>query len=97
MAKMMLWLAPTETEAPFQTEEEMLTLSRVPCVGELIDLEVDNKGTEATYRVVLVKHKYRDPRAENIDAEVYATRVNLHHLVHEVAAKEGWQDPLDDE
>jgi len=60
----------------------VIELSRVPCAGEIIRLQGDEKGSSADYRVVLVHHAPTGSGA--LDAEVYARRVTTNDLVREL-------------
>ncbi|HVZ86647.1 MAG TPA: hypothetical protein VHG72_06750 [Polyangia bacterium] len=57
----------------FQTLGETLTFTRVPNVGEYVNIGDDTEGMSADYRVVLVLHAPLKPNG--VDAEIYMERV----------------------
>ena len=94
MAKVMLFLGPTETGfPPFQLQPKDFTLSRVPCLGEVIGLGNDEEGISSDYRVVLVHHIPKGLISKDVAAEVYAVRVSIVDMIEEVTPKEKWENP----
>lgn len=71
---------PPGAEGYFPTHPKDLKLTRVPCVGELINAGNDEKGHSLDYRVVLVQHIANGAR----EAEVFAVRVELTDTIIEV-------------
>lgn len=69
-------------DQPFHLHPKEFEFSRVPCVGEILDLGNDEKGHAANYRVLMV---HQSPTGSSpVDAELYAKRVELRNLLREV-------------
>ena len=64
-------------ENGFQTLSRNLKFTRVPLVGEFVNLGDDTGGHSADYRVVVVVHAPLQP--SGVDAEIYMERVYLAH------------------
>ena len=76
MAKVNFFFEPDpDRGAPFRILSPTLDMTRVPSVGEVINLGNDEAGVSADYQVVLVVHAPLRP--SGIDAEVYGKRVFL--------------------
>jgi hypothetical protein len=64
-----------------QTLSRNLEFTRVPVVGEFVNLGDDTGGHSADYRVVVVVHAPLQP--SGVDAEIYMERVILPHELSE--------------
>jgi hypothetical protein len=62
-----------EGDDGFNTLGENLTFTRVPNVGEYVNIGNDTEGHAADYRVLLVVHAPLKPNG--VDAELYMERV----------------------
>lgn len=67
--------------------DENVEFSRVPCVGEYVNLGNDTTGVSADYEVVLVHHAAGRPN--DTDAEVYLHRVDMLEVKKALPARKG--------
>ncbi len=73
-------------DAPFlivtrKSGNDALELSRVPCLGEIVNLGADADGIAADYEVVIVRHLLSGAREP--EAEVYMRRINMTDVILE--------------
>ena len=78
--------APGPMQRSFGILPGPLTLARVPCVGEILALGQDDNGHAADYMVTLVHHLPREIATTDVEAEIYAVRVNLTAAIQGAAA-----------
>jgi len=73
MAKVSFFFSPGPDTGSFFRRMGPVTMTRIPCEGELVQLGNDTNARAADYEVVLVHHLIASPR---VDAEVYLRRVS---------------------
>lgn len=88
MSKILFFIPDPDKLSPYRVAtSKNVTLSRVPCVGEYVNLGNDTKGVSADFQVVLVLHAAGRPN--DTDAEVYLNRVYMPQVLKALAGKPG--------
>src|SRR4051812_27069412 len=84
MIKILAFLAPPSDGAKvvaFIGHHGELSLTRVPCVGEIIHFGEDGNGEPMDYRVELVRHFAPGAIGNDLAAEIYGLRVDQAEMV----------------
>lgn len=80
MANVHLFITPApHRDVPYQLIKSQ-EMSRIPCVGEVLFLGVDEHGDGADYEVVFVHHMCLENNP-GVHAEIYMTRVDAEKLI----------------